>query len=218
MKPEILIAGKPNQIQNYVKAFELLGIRGISIFQCTWQEALTFSGLVLPGGGDIAPELFGQANQGSVQIDETLDLFQLKILEEYCKEKKPILGICKGMQVINVYFGGTIIQHLPTAYTHAYRDGDQFHMTIATKDSILSRIYGNRFPVNSAHHQGIGVLGNDLEAIQFAEDQVIEGIIHKKLPIIGVQWHPERMLGREGICWDGERLLEFWIQHFPRGR
>lgn len=215
MDSKILIAGKPDQIQNYRQAFQQLGVEGISIFECTWKEAVDFLGLVLPGGGDISPVLLGQDNQGSVQIDETLDCVQFKILEEFCKAKKPILGICKGLQVINVYFGGTIQQHLPTAHMHKYRNGDQYHMTIAVQDSVLEQIYGLRFPVNSAHHQGIGKLGKDLEAIQFAEDQVIEGIIHKKLPIIAVQWHPERMQEKKDEYLGGERLLEFWIQHLP---
>lgn len=212
---KLLIAGKPDQIQNYVHAFQRLGVEGVSIFHCTWEEAVAFPGLVLPGGGDIAPELLGQANQGSVQIDEGLDRIQFKILEEYRKRQKPVLGICKGIQVINVFFGGTILQHLPTAHAHVYRKEDQYHMTIAKKDSVLSRIYGLRFPVNSAHHQGIDRLGRNLEAIQFAEDRVIEGIVHKELPIIGVQWHPERMEGQDGEGPKGERLLEFWIQHLP---
>lgn len=215
MKSRVLIAGRPDQIQNYVLAFQRLGVEGVSIFQCTWQESVGCSGLVLPGGGDIAPEILGQANQGSVEIDEVLDRLQFKILEAYCQQQKPVLGICKGIQVINVYFGGTILQHLPTAHAHAYRNEDQYHMTIAIQDSVLSRIYGLRFPVNSAHHQGIEKLGRNLEAIQFAEDQVIEGIVHKELPIIGVQWHPERMAEKEGEYLGGERLLEFWIQHLP---
>lgn len=215
MKHQLMIAGKPDQIQNYVRAFWAFGIEGIGVYQCTWKEAAACSGLVLPGGGDIAPELFGQANQGSVNIDETLDRIQLKLLEEYIRQGRPVLGICKGLQIINVYFGGTVIQHLPTADAHTGQNGDQMHMTIATQDSILSRLYGLRFPVNSAHHQGLGRLGRGLKAIQFAEDQVIEGIVHKKLPIIGVQWHPERMEEKEGEYPGGGRLLEYFIQSLP---
>ncbi len=215
MKHQLMIAGKPDQIQNYVRAFQRFGVTGVSMYQCTWEEAVSCSGLVLPGGGDIAPELFGQANRGSVNIDETLDRIQLKLLEEYIRQERPVFGICKGIQIINVYFGGTVVQHLPTADAHAYRNGDQLHMTIATQDSILSRLYGLRFPVNSAHHQGLGMLGQGLEAIQFAEDQVIEGIVHKKLPIIGVQWHPERMEEKEGEYPGGDRLLEFFLRSLP---
>ena len=88
-------------------------------------------------------------------------------------------------------------------------------MTIAKKDSVLAYLYGLRFPVNSAHHQGIERLGENLEAIQFAEDCVIEGIVHTALPIWGVQWHPERMLGMgEGDCQYGERILEEWVNRW----
>lgn len=218
MEREIIIAGKPDQIENYVIAFQEIGIRAKSIFQCTWEKALTYPGLVLPGGGDIAPHLFGQPNLGCVNIDEDLDRLQMKLAEEYIRQKKPVLGICKGMQVINVCFGGTILQQLPTAYAHAYRNGDQYHMTIARQDSFLYPLYGYRFSVNSAHHQGIDRLGHGLEAIQFAQDNVIEGIIHKELPIIGVQWHPERMKETDKRAEPGNRLLEFWIRLFPKNR
>lgn len=216
MKTKVLIGGKPDQIRNYVKALETVCTEGISVYACSWKEAIGCSGLVLPGGGDIAPGLFGQANQGSDNIDETLDRIQLKLLEEFVCAGKPVLGICKGIQVINVFFGGTIKQHLLTSYAHCYQQGDQYHMTIAKKGSILEQLYGLRFPVNSAHHQGIDRLGKDLEAIQFAEDQVIEGIVHKKLPILGVQWHPERMIDDSEEYVDGKRLFQFWIQLFPK--
>lgn len=211
----ILVAGRTGQIQRYLQALERVGAEGVPMFQNAWEDAMYCDGLLLPGGGDIEPSLFGQANEGSTDIDEPLDRLQLKATEAFCKMGKPILGICKGMQILNVYFGGTVRQHLPTASAHMYRNGDQHHMTIATKDSVFSRIYGLRFCVNSAHHQGIGILGAGLEAVQFAEDQVIEGIVHTFLPIIGVQWHPERTGETQGACCNGDRLFDFWIQDFP---
>lgn len=216
MNSKVLIGGKPDQIRNYVKALEQVQVEGISVYACPWQEAIDCLGLILPGGGDIAPDIFGQENHGSVHIDEALDRLQLKLLGEYIKAGKPVLGICKGIQIINVFFGGTIQQHLPTAHAHSYQEADQYHMTIAKRGTVLEHLYGLRFPVNSAHHQGIDQLGRDLEAIQFAEDQVIEGIVHKELPILGVQWHPERMMGYSENYVDGKRLFQFWIQLFPK--
>lgn len=209
---EVLIAGRPDKIINYNRAFADVGISCKGMYECTWKEALACDGLLLPGGGDIAPELWGEKNMGSREIDGILDRLQLKLLEVYAAEAKPVLGICKGMQVLNVYFGGTIIQHLPTAHFHEYRNGDQYHMSIARKGSPLAQLYGIRFAVNSAHHQGIGSLGAGLDAVQFAEDGVIEGILHTQLPIIGVQWHPERMTAEQGECSDGRRLLEYWLK------
>lgn len=209
---EILIAGVPDKIGNYRRAVETLGAVSRGLYTCSWEEAEGCDALLLPGGGDIAPELFGQKDQGSREVDEILDRMQLRILDSYIRRKKPVLGICKGMQIINTYYGGTIKQHLKTAHFHEYRNGDQYHMTIVRKGSILETLYGLRFPVNSAHHQGIDRLGEHLQAIQFAEDRVIEGIVHEELPVIGVQWHPERMPEPDEDCADGRRLLEYWLK------
>lgn len=211
MDAEIVIAGRTDAIGNYRHALQVFGVSGVGMYECGREKLFQMKGLLLPGGGDIAPELFGEQNQKCRTIDKELDLMQLKLLDVYLKAGKPILGICKGIQIINVYFGGTICQHLPTAYAHEYQGGDQYHMTIARKGSVFERLYGLRFPVNSAHHQGLGRLGKGLSAAQFAEDCVIEGIVHRELPIWGVQWHPERMLGTEEECRYGERLLEAWL-------
>ena len=123
--------------------------------------------------------------------------------------RKPVLGICKGMQIINVFFGGTIVQHMKEADIHRYENGDKFHETVILPDTYLHRIYGNSLKVNSAHHQKIDKLGNDLSAVQFSPDfAVMEGLCHKELPIFGVQWHPER------LPVDGDALFFFWLSLF----
>lgn len=186
------IAGRPQFTLNYEFILHSLGVspkvtlsRG-ELEQCDL--------LILPGGGDITPAFFGQKNKGSRNIDTELDILQIQALDLFVRQRKPVLGICKGMQLINVFFGGSIRQHLPTACLHEYREGDQFHPTHALPGSILEQLYGECFLVNSAHHQGVELTGRFLEVIQTAEDGIIEGIQHVSLPILGVQWHPERLL------------------------
>ena len=82
-------------------------------------------------------------------------------------------------------------QHLETAAHHEYQGADQMHATHAVKDSLLTRLYGECFTVNSAHHQGVDSLGQCIVYTQFAKDGVVETLNHRYLPVMGVQWHPE---------------------------
>lgn len=150
--------------------------------------------VILPGGGDITPAFFGEHNNGSRDIDTELDILQLQAADHCIRCHIPLMGICKGMQVINVASGGTLIQDLPTGSIHRYLDHDQHHSTHIAADSFLARLYGERMIVNSAHHQGVGRLGKHLIPIQWCdEDQCVEAYIHDELPLIGLQWHPERL-------------------------
>ena len=97
------------------------------------------------------------------------------------------------MQLINVFFGGDLAQHLESENLHQWNGEDQWHETIAKKHSILAKLYSPYFRVNSAHHQSIDHVGHDLEVIQASTDGIPEAISHDHLPILGVQWHPERM-------------------------
>lgn len=155
--------------------------------------------LILPGGGDIDPALLpGQPplDPHCHDIDPALDRQQLALLDLFIRRQKPVLGICKGMQLISLFFGCNLCQHLSTAETHRYIQHDQIHSTHAQKGSFLEKLYDADFTVNSAHHQGILLRPGEIAAIQQADDGVIEGIVHTRLPIIGLQWHPERLCGR----------------------
>lgn len=207
--PRLLIAGPSGQVQNYLSAFSALGSicralpdalpkrlpidpsEPLSAFLP--DPAASFDALILPGGGDIDPVLFHQENQGSHAMEPELDRLQLFLLRSFLRKNLPVLGICKGMQLINVCLGGSIIQDLPTAGQHAYIGKDQVHPTYTEKGSLLHTLYGENFPVNSAHHQGIAEPGEGLIVIQRAFDGVAESIVHSHLPVLGVQWHPERM-------------------------
>ena len=168
--------------------------------------------LLLPGGGDVDPSFFRQTNTASRNVDCMLDRLQFFFLEAFQKAGKPVLGICKGMQLINIFFGGTLDQDMPSAShtLHLGSSGDRHHCIspLQTKEDPpqipylpAGSILTEHMLVNSAHHQCISTIGADLIAISHSDDDVIETICHSTLPIVGVQWHPERLFVR------GEDLL-----------
>lgn len=207
---KILIAGEPDKTTNYERAMHNLGIMTKTSLHVP--DPLLYSGLILPGGGDIDPRLFGQIPEKTRFFDPELDRLQMAVLRAFVLDRKPVLGICKGMQLINIYFGGDMIQHLETSGSHEYIGEDQVHGTIAEKGSFLEKLYGRFFSVNSAHHQGVDVPGQGMKYVQLAGDKVVEGLEHTYLPVIGVQWHPERLCfekKREDAV-DGALLLRYF--------
>lgn len=218
---KVLIVGYRAQTLNYVSALEHMGIIPIVAFEDTIPTNETFlhsnyvfeyDGLLLPGGGDIYPGFFHEKNMGSRNIDFSLDIMQFKFLELFVRSHKPVLGICKGLQMINVFFGGNVIQDLPTAQTHAWDKEDKIHSSTAIPNTFISSLYGNTLITNSAHHQGIGRLGNDILLSQLSKDSVVEAIYHEFLPIIAVQWHPERMCfeKQRSDTVDGEPIFQYF--------
>ncbi len=159
-------------------------------------------GFLFCGGGDITPLLFGQEPMTDVgKTDITLDLFQIRVMKTVLEKDKPILAICRGMQVLNVACGGSIYQdlsltsfetinHMQPSITRK----DVSHKVIMEPGTRLHRIMGNFEFTNSFHHQSIHCLGKDLVVSAFTKDGIIEGI---EMPshtfVVGVQWHPESM-------------------------
>ncbi|MBR0384939.1 MAG: gamma-glutamyl-gamma-aminobutyrate hydrolase family protein [Erysipelotrichaceae bacterium] len=183
------------RLKNYEDALQQLG--AIPCPADKLESIEDYDGLLLPGGGDVDPARYGQQISGSYPdgIDKALDELQFSFLEAFVKAGKPVLGICRGQQLINVYFGGTLIQHLPNAderHSCPVDGQDYVHDVDAVCDSYLSEIYGRHFSVNSNHHQAIDRLADGFK-VQLVDGEVIEAIQHETLPIIAVQFHPERM-------------------------
>ena len=180
-------------------------------------HAENYDGLLLPGGRDINPARYGETNTGSLGVHDTLDDLQLRLLGDFTREEKPVLGICRGMQLINVFFGGSLIQDLETAFRHARRreEPDRVHDSFAAEGSWIEEIYGGYFFHNSAHHQGVKRLGDGLIVdSRSAGDGVPEALHHSGLPIYGLQWHPERMclsLEREDTV-DGLAVFQYFCR------
>ena len=184
------IAGRINQTKNYENACISLGMTPCT--NLSLSKLSTCDALILPGGSDITPGFYGQGKNGSRKIDTELDLLQIQALEFFIRTGKPILGICKGMQLINVYFGGTLIQDLPNSAEHQQEEGDLLHPSYITESCALSEIYGQEFIINSNHHQAVDKLGQNLKVVQMSQDGVVEAFYHQTHPIFAVQWHPER--------------------------
>lgn len=156
---------------------------------------LSCGGLVLCGGGDIESALFGQEDRGSQPPDRERDRAELALFRAFFQAGKPILGICRGMQLINVALGGTLIQDLPPEQRarHTAAEGDLVHTVLAQPDTLLYRLYGPSFQVNSAHHQAVDRLGEGLRVTARSEEGFPEAVDWVARRIMAFQFHPERM-------------------------
>ena len=175
---------------------------------------LDYDGLLMPGGGDVNPCYYNEELNGSVGINDELDKIQFSILDDFVKAKKPVLGICRGHQLINVYFGGSLIQHIDTPEKHKWLDDDtNFHRVKTAGNSFLNDLYGDYFNSNTSHHQAIKKLGENMTACAMTDDGIIEGCYHKKLPVITVQFHPERMCFdmKKDYTADGSKIIKYFL-------
>lgn len=188
--------------------------------------------IVFQGGDDLSPKTYGEDHieNGRWPGDPYRDQFELQIMDFAFYNKIPVLGICRGFQLLNVYFGGTLFQDiaLQTKTPIIHRDGEQYdkvyHQVKFLEGSCLGKIYRDPGPlyINSVHHQGVKVLGKDLviEAL-CPEDNLIEAFRHKDFKdhfILAVQWHPEfsHTLGDKIL--DPQPLLDYFIKEIKERR
>lgn len=154
-----------------------------------------FDLIILPGGPDVAPMRYNQAPHEFCQNPHyNYEYFDMEILPQYIAQNVPVLGICRGMQSINVLFGGSLFQNICEPTSVSYR-WEHVH-------DALDKRTGRRFGVNSLHHQAIDKLGDGLEVLLIGksskrkekdQDLHIEAFRHVDKPILGVQFHPEEL-------------------------
>ena len=169
MKPAVYLYGVPGQYENYLAALESAGARVVLCRDL--YRSLDCGGLLLPGGGDI---------RGPLPATESF------LIDSFARSRRPILGICRGLQALNVHWGGTL-RDIPG---HQLPRGDLVHPTRA--EGLMARLLGEAPAVTSCHHQAVDRLAPPLQAVQWSPDGVVESAVHRQLPVLGVQWHPER--------------------------
>lgn len=167
-------------------------------------------GLILAGGEDIDPQLYGSSpDLRCWTIAPERDRFELQLIEEALRLHKPLLAICRGMQLLNVSFGGTlyldISDHSDKVLAHQFARAPRWYLAHRVKllSSSLQQLYkADEIRTNSYHHQAVNKLGTGFEVAAVAEDGIIEGIAHPDHPnVLAIQWHPEMMAVRheEGL-------------------
>ncbi len=166
-------------------------------------------GLILAGGGDMTPEHNATGGHQTLYgMVERRDAFEVALARAaLARRDLPVLGICRGLQVMNVVTGGDLILHIPDARGEQllHREPPReptYHDVTVTEDSLLDAIYGGErtFPVLSWHHQEVGRLGTSCEAIAHAPDGCIEGLVYRDHPwAVAVQWHPEMQIRDDAL-------------------
>ena len=208
MKKRLLLSVKQNG-QYYVDAFENCGAQTEAVYLPKVDTG--YDGLVLCGGDDVDPIHYGRENTACGPLDPERDLAELALLDAYVKAGKPVMGICRGQQLMNVYFGGTLHQHIDCVAQHR-QSIEHYCVHKVTASGFIKELYGEEFFVNSYHHQAVEQLGTGLIPLAWA-DGILEAFCHESLPVFSVQWHPEKLcfnMKRDDAV-DGAPLLKHFL-------
>ncbi len=216
MKTKIAVTGRTNYLDGidkcfvnkaYLTALKKYNVLAASFSMLTYLDAVMvakeYDGLLITGGDDLNPKLFNQEPHPSIfTVDKDVEQTDLNLIKAFREAKKPILGICRGLQIINVAYGGTLIQDLPSI-RGLHHNQEKFEPSIDrtnfshnvefTKGTYYHQIFGDSYKTNTFHHQAVDILGQGLIASGISEDGIVESLEDGDL-VTAVQWHPEHLV------------------------
>jgi len=214
-KPRLLLSAAQGDLENFHNAFTACGAH-CSGGYCP-ELSGEYDGLVICGGSDVDTALYGQERKDACEPDINRDRHELMLIDAFMKAGKPIFGICRGIQILNVAFGGTLIQDLGQHLNSFHRGTGEHHLyhpIRTTEGSILHKLYGPIVHVNSLHHQAVDKVAPGFHATAWAESGFVEAMEHDSAPVFAVQFHPERQtcafLSPDSV--DGAPLISYFIQ------
>ena len=178
----------------YRRAVEAAGAETVDLPPGT-HDMRGLDGLLLPGGWDVDPAFYGEKPDPKLgDIDPELDETEIRLVKDAVEKQIPVLGICRGQQVINVAMGGSLVQHLEGHEVRAFGRKHLAHTVEVDPDSELGRTVGEpQFRVNSLHHQAVGSLAAGLRQTATGEDGTVEGLESDDGLIVAIQCHPEEL-------------------------
>jgi len=203
-KKVLVVYREASDAEPYARAVEAVGLQPVLEQARAGLKIGDHSGLLLTGGGDVNPTLYGQTPRPETQPpDDERDAVEAALIDEALDRDIPLLAICRGMQMLNVKLGGTLVQHLPTAEHHVKKTpedkGKPAHEVAVEPGTLLAKVAEREtLEVNSRHHQAVAKLGNGLRVCaRDSEDGVVEAVeLPGKRFVLAVQWHPENQAAK----------------------
>ena len=207
--PRILISGVEEGHALYTEAVKRAGGDPVWGFEAHEE----FDGLLLSGGCDVNPARYGEETNGACTPDDVRDEKEIALIKLFASQNKPIFGICRGTQILNVAFGGSLIQDLPADPSHRTVNGVKHpHEVKAEPGSIFYSLYGERSVSNSFHHEAVKQVAEGfVVTARSVPDGVVEAIEHPGKPWFAVQYHPEQMCDGNPDYSDGNKLFAYFI-------